>query len=111
MYSMSENCVTMPPTINDRESSKSPTGNHSIDDILGIKASAAAQLAAPRNMYSGSDSSSDSSSNSGDTSPFPLENSTSPRQQQLVQVAPVPAQQQGKCIMLLVSHDGLVIIY
>ena len=97
MYSMSENCVTMPPTTNERESSKSPTGNHSIDDILGIKAAAAAaQLTAPQNMYSGSDSSSDSSSNSGDTSPFPLENST---QQQLVQVvagSPVPAQQQGE---------------
>lgn len=106
---MSENCVNMPPTINDRESSKSPSGNHSIDDILGIKAAAAAaQLAAPQmqNMYSGSDSSSDSSSNSGDTSPFPLENSASPRQQQLVQVvagSPVAAlQQQGEFIMLLV---------
>ena len=85
--SMNENCAAMPPTSNDRESSKSPTGSHSIHDILGIKAS---QMAASqrRATYSGSDSSSDSSSNSAsdpESSPsLPLENSAN---SQLIEMA------------------------
>lgn len=80
----------MPPTSNERESSKSPTGSHSIDDILGLKAS---QMATSQRQatYSGSDSSSDSSSNSAsepDTSPpFPLENSGNSRQLQVATIA------------------------
>ncbi len=66
---MNEDLV-MSPTINERESSKSPSGSHSIDDILGIKATSELGNSHPHhhhhnNMYSGSDSSSDSSSNSG----------------------------------------------
>lgn len=86
---MNQNCATMPPTSNERESSKSPTGNHSIDDILGIKAS---QMATSQHQaaYSGSDSSSDSSSNSSEpemTSPLVVENSANSRQQQILHLA------------------------
>ncbi len=88
---MTQNCASMPPTINDRESSKSPSGSHSIDDILGIKASQMATSQQQQAAYSGSESSSDSSSNSAsdpETSPaFPLENPASSRHQQLLQVA------------------------
>lgn len=79
---MSEECAVM--TINDRESSKSPTGSHSIDDILGIKAAAAAaqitnnshhrhqvQQMYSNNSGSGSDSSSDSSASEREASPSP----------------------------------------
>lgn len=93
--SMNENCATMPPT-NERESSKSPSGNHSIDDILGLKATQMAASSSQqqnRHAYSasGSDSSSDSSSNGSasepDTSPtFPV-SSRQQQQQQLLQVA------------------------
>lgn len=99
---MNENCAAMPPTTNDRESSKSPSGNHSIDDILGIKVAAAS--AQQQVMYSGSDSSSDSSSNSTserETSPsFPVEHSTpasTRHHQQLLQMATLAgAVQQGQ---------------
>ncbi len=79
---MSKECLVM--TINDRESSKSPTGSHSIDDILGIKATAGAHLTTnnSRNhlhevqqMYSNSGSGSDSSS---DSSASERENTLSP---------------------------------
>ncbi len=98
--SMNENCVAMPPTTTDRESSKSPSGSHSIDDILGIKAITAgnsAQLVGsqhqPEAMYNGSDSSSDSSSNSDDRESSPslpaaMETSRSPPPLQQHQAQP-----------------------
>ena len=103
--SMSENCTAMPPTIHDRESSKSPSGSHTIEDILGTKGNASQPPSSRSAMYngSGSDSSSDSSSNSaseGESSPsFPVDNSANSRQQQLMQMASLaggsPQQQQG----------------
>lgn len=109
---MTQNCASMPPTINDRESSKSPSGSHSIDDILGIKASQMATSQQQQAAYSGSESSSDSSSNSAsdpETSPaFPLENPASSRHQQLLQVAAAAGefspQQQHQRHVLQVSH-------
>ena len=114
---MSKECAVM--TINDRESSKSPTGNHSIDDILGIKATAGAHL--PTNnshnhlhevqqMYSnsgtGSDSSSDSSASERENTPSPapvaaaaqeISGCSSPNaiaRQQMLQIASVGGSQQ-----------------
>ena len=82
---MSEDCAAMPPTTTDRESSKSPSGSHSIDDILGIKVAAgSAQLVSSEQqqqqqaMYNGSDSSSDSSSNSDDRESSPSLTARSP---------------------------------
>ena len=117
---MSKECLVM--TINDRESSKSPTGSHSIDDILGIKATAGAHLQATNNsrnhlhevqqMYSnsvsGSDSSSDSSASERENTPSPHPAATvaqdsssacsSPSavvsRQQMLQIASVGAGQQ-----------------
>lgn len=130
---MNENCAAMPPTTNDRESSKSPSGNHSIDDILGIKVAAASHLgtAQQQAMYSGSDSSSDSSSNSTserETSPsFPVEHSTpasTRHHQQLLQMATLAGavqqgqgqqQQQGeeKCFIFipLHTHDVMLVFF
>lgn len=113
---MSEDCAAMPPTTTDRESSKSPSGSHSIDDILGIKVAAgSAQLVSseqqqqqPQGMYNGSDSSSDSSSNSDDRESSPslaagMEHSRSPPP---LQQLPTTQQQQPQQLLQMTALQG-----